>query len=60
MQVDHYRRDEIENWDKYFEDVKEAVEKCIADNNIDRKYAIIDQQDWIGYHCYNENFSHPL
>ena len=45
LQVDHYRRDEIENWDKYFEDVKEAVEKCIDDNNIDRKYAIIDQQD---------------
>lgn len=45
LSVNYERRDEIESWDSYFKEIREAVEKCIADSNIDKNYVIIDQLD---------------
>jgi hypothetical protein len=45
LSVNYERRDEIESWDSYFKEIREAVEKCIDDSNIDKNYVIIDQLD---------------
>ena len=45
LSVNYERRDEIESWDSYFLEIREAVEKCIDDSNIDKNYVIIDQLD---------------